>query len=61
MRSTLKSWGNAKQSVNLALQPNAQTNGRVYVGHGDTIGQATGRALNALTLNDIKEEEIVLL
>jgi hypothetical protein len=31
------------------------------VGHGDTIGQATGRALNALTLNDIKEEEIVLL
>jgi len=61
LRSTLKSWGNAIQVLELALPANYQQLGRIYVGYGTSIANGRGQAINALTLNDLQETEIVLL
>jgi hypothetical protein len=58
---TLKSWGNAQNSVDAELPANYSVVGKVYQGWGETIGQGTGRALNCISFNGLRRSRIVLL
>jgi hypothetical protein len=58
---TLKSWGNAQNSVDPELPANYSVVGKVYQGWGETIGHGTGRALNCISFSSLRRSRIVLL
>lgn len=60
LRSTLKSWGDTEQTVQVELWQNYASDGKLYRGRGETIGHGRGKALHVLSLNDITEKFIVL-